>query len=750
MRRPLCIFTAGFSLILFLWFSLFPPPPMQQTENFVRIRGTVGSREFRQSGDQKDPFLVITLHSITLLESPSCGERADHISSAKPFHRDEKILCSLPCEILKNTDGNIPLGAQLILTGELCPFPLPRNPGEFSAARFYQTEKIRCRLVKAEIEKISGENVLMEFLFRQREKMGNVFRQYLPPEEAGIMKTILLGDSSDLPDRYRKLFAEGGISHILAISGLHISFLGMGLYHLLRRGRLPEKPAVFLSSVMILLYGAMVGTGPSAARAVCMFLIRMGAVFCRRTYDLLTSLSLAALLLLLHRPLYITHSGFLFSFGAVLGIGLLLPALPGRFSGIFAVPLVTFPVSLYFYYGFPIYSVFLNLIVIPMAGVLLAAGAAVLLSGSIFPPAGEAAALLCRCILLIYTSLCRLTASLPRNMLVTGRPGLWQILIYFLLVGTAAASAGKIPDWFRSCILLLALPFLLLTPQIRKESGGTELYILDVGQGDGLFLSAAGKNIMIDGGSSDVKQLAEKRLLPFLKYRGSRRLDAVLLTHDDYDHCSGLLELLEKKEGKEFPVDIGCVILPDIAEKGRGKHYRMLEERAEEHGIPVLYMGREDQIQLGKLNILCVHPSKGTLYENSNAGSLTLLLRYGRSSALLTGDLERTGEEECRRYLEKNHPGLKAAVLKAAHHGSAFSTGEDWLQACDPQVTVISCGMRNRYGHPSPQTMERLAERKTAVYDTRFSGAIRIRFQENRILVSEFLRQGGFGSFQGN
>ena len=261
-------------------------------------------------------------------------------------------------------------------------------------------------------------------------------------EDAGIMQAILLGDKAFLPEEVKKLYQKGGISHILAISGLHISFLGVGLYQSLKKLRLPVAAAGSCTGLVLFSYVLMTGGSPSSWRAATMFFLSIMAQVSGRSYERLTALSVSALLLAVRQPLLLEQSGFLLSYGAILGLALICPLLEqlwqGRLIRLFlagiSITVVTLPIHLLFFYEFPIYSFFLNLLVIPLMGLVMALGLLALLAGILFLPMGKLLFFPVHLLLRLFALGCSFTDRLPGNLWLTGEPAPAQILMYYSLV----------------------------------------------------------------------------------------------------------------------------------------------------------------------------------------------------------------------------------------------------------------------------------------------------------------------------
>lgn len=329
-----------------------------------------------------------------------------------------------------DADGSVPgIGQYVRLAGTVRFFRPAPNPGNFDQRFYYQKQRIYAAFYQAETEQIAGrEDFLRERLWRIKMRAQTVIIKYLGEERGGILSSMLLGEAAVSDDGGKEWYQKSGIGHILAISGLHVSFLGMGLYQLLRRLGCPVSLAASAGSVLMCLYAVMVGASVSAVRAVVMFLMRMGACVTGREYDGMTALSVAATGTLLWNPLQLFDAGFQLSYGAILGIYVLGPVLEAacepacesaceaavksaggpvvepEFESVFepalkpasghtslrvngwcrgitkslsmslAIQIVVLPIMLYYYYEVCVYSVLWNLIAIPLASVILGCG----------------------------------------------------------------------------------------------------------------------------------------------------------------------------------------------------------------------------------------------------------------------------------------------------------------------------------------------------------------------------------------
>lgn len=539
------------------------------------------------------------------------------------------------------------------------------------------------------------------------------------------------------------------------MSGLHISILGAGFLKLLERLNIRLRSRALMCILLLFMYGLMTGFSVSGARAVFMFALSMLAICLKRSYDTLTALMLAAVLILSENPLYIFYSGFVFSFGCILGIAVLLPPLTcdkeKKLSYLqktvlssASLTVVTFPVYLWFDYGFPVYSALLNIIIIPLMSILVPLGFLLLLCSYILPFAIAPLKLMICGMLKLIGLFAEASDSLPCNFLILGKPYVTELIICLLLLSSVIILKKKLRLFAKWFICFLALIILL----IRTDTG-LESTFLDVGQGDGIFIRESRAfsddfTMLIDGGSTSEDDVGKYRILPFLKYKGVRNIDAVLITHSDKDHYSGIIELMES--GKNEGIRIKRLLLPDIAGEARSDEFLKIIGIADENDISVSFIHSDQMLIPDKrLKLLCVAPAENMYVSDMNDGSAALYLTYGNFSALYTGDIQGKGEEYMTGYLKENvftdSEKKQLSVLKTAHHGSKNSTPEDFLLLTKPRISVISCGLNNSYHHPHDELIKRLEDIDTGILRTDTMGAVTIKTNGKRIKLSTFVSQ---------
>lgn len=793
MRRPLCAVCLAFAAAVGVIQGIWKPPqsfPLQAEGQAVTVTGQVYQREISQSsyyGEQQ----VLYLKDISSIQFQDRKWNQEFSNQ-----QAEGVICRLEGSTLQNSAGEEiktedcaadgsgeksrgRLGSTVIVTGRFRPFYEADVPGGFDQAEYYRTQGYSFAIERAEILQESAVyDRLGEWLEKIRLYTGEILEKVLGSKDASVLKAMLLGDKKSLDQETKKRYQEASISHILCISGLHISFLGMGLYRLGRRLPLPERAVTVFCILVMGLYGKMTGMSASALRAILMFSLGLLARSLGRSYDFLTALSIAAVCILAEQPLYIRHSGFLLSFGAVLGIGLITPVLwgeetrAGKKEGFFrkrgsalkkaaagglGVFLATLPVLVQTFYEVAPYSLLLNLVVIPLSTVLLPAGLLIPVCYQLWPPLAGLPGLLCHGILGIYEKGSIWSSRLPGSRWTVGHVESWQVLFYYGMLAVFLFLANRYAKEFGGLRKLLLLVGAVAVLTMQPGVSGMRVVMLDVGQGDCFFVQRGRTEILIDGGSSSKKNTGTWQILPALKYYGIREVDYVLLSHTDEDHVNGIQELLE---AGDLRCDVLC--LPEGAVAGKEKTQTgEQEERSEtKHSLSepeekiisaafsqagkkpaVCRLTAGDELEAGGLFGVILHPFAGEMHPDANSTSMVLWLEGEGCTFVFMGDLP--GEKEAlvldavqTLKAKRNADGEDRAgplVLKAGHHGSDYSTTEELLEELHPALTLISCGQRNSYGHPGKEMLERVKKSGSQVLVTARDGTCILKVRDGII-----------------
>ena len=750
---------------------------------------------------------------------------------------DHLMPCNDVLAYVSSDDYSV--GQILILQGTISLFDEATNEGQFDSRAFYRSQKIDFGVWVDSVERVEGKSDRFRvWLSRVRVELGIPLSRYA--DDDGVLSAMLLGDKTSLDSEIRSLYQKSGIAHVLAISGLHISLLGMALYRLLRhRCGLTYLWAGIVAASFLVAYTLMTGNAVSARRATGMLIVYLVADLLGRSYDMLSALSLIVILLLWENPFLVTNSGFQFSVAAVVGIGVgqgvLVPrvgswkvvygrrkkqddvvrcdaakcdvakrdaakcdvakrdatkcdatkcdaekcdaerirmqnlvdwmkrrmdkCLPGMMISL-SIQFFTLPLVAYYYYEIPVYAILLNIPVLALIPYVLGLAVFGSLTGQIafLQPLSFALCRVCGWVLHGYRWLCDASLLLPGARMITGKPSEVRVVVYYGLLGafyyvlwcgmkkkqrqmcTKGAQAEK-QEWIRrrfgfglGLVLVLLLTFLFV-----RGKPEFELDILDVGQGDAIYLCASdGTNFMIDGGSTDVKKVGTYRILPFLKAKAIRKVDYWFVSHTDEDHISGLVEVMESGYA------VGTLVLAE-AQKEDEKAHR-LAELAQKNGIRVCYMKAGDVLGTRKEDVVnernraetfrieCLYPTNDNDSEDVNDRCLVLYYEDENFSAFFGGDISSEVEEQ----LVSASKCRQTDVLKASHHGSKYSNSDVLLHALHPRLTIASAGKKNRYGHPSPEAIARVGESGSTFYSTIDYGRIRVRFVDGEMVAEPY------------
>lgn len=675
--------------------------------------------------------------------------------------------------LVYSSDSRYQPGNIVTATGRYASFQVSRNEGNFNEKQYQQSRKWGFKVYADEETLVSGRvDKYALFLGKLRERMKQVFLSSMDAQDAGLLADIALGEKALLDEEIKGLYQDAGISHILAISGLHVSLVGMGLLALLQKMGVPRKWAAALCAGAVFSFGIFSGMEVSAVRAITMFSVLMAAQVLGYTYDSLTALSASAMIQLWGNPFLLEYAGFLFSYGAVLGVavvwkvvrqagaerekeaerdksrgrkrlGMLRKAaanVAGTLGVSACIQLVMLPLSAYFYYEVPPYGIFANACVLPFMGVLLALAMIGGILGSLVPILGAAVLTPAGWLLDFNELVCRICGGLPGASFITGKPPLELIIVYYAVLIFCLCLIWRREKRRYLAVAVLALFCLLSVRQISRF----EVDVLDVGQGDGIFLqNGNGAHFFMDGGSSNVKNVGQYRILPFLKSRGIRSLTGWIVSHADADHTSGLLELLQLG----YPVEY--VIVAEYMAHDEAMENLLRE--AERAGceilsvLPGMEFGSGDMV----FTVLAPGENSGTdgVWESGqgksadrNASSLSLLLWYQGFCGVFTGDI---GEAQERKILESGclgEYGVEAVdFYKAAHHGSDNSNSQEFLERLSPKLAVVSCAKKNSYGHPGQEAVARLGSVGSRIFFTMDQGQVRVRPEAGDLRVWTYL-----------
>jgi competence protein ComEC len=673
--------------------------------------------------------------------------------------------------------------------------------------------------------------ILLRWNDQLREQLGQRMETaFTSLNHAGYMNGLVLGVTDELDPATYNEFTQLGLTHILAISGMHVAVYAATLLYLLKLMRVSRETSLTIVMVLIPAYVLLTGASPSVVRAGIMAMIGLFAARRGMLKDGLNILSISALLMLLWNPYYLLSVSFQLSFLVTGGLLIYMPLmkpffakLPLLIGGEIAITitaqLVSFPMTVFYFNQFSLLSFIANFVLVPLITYFVlplgtvAMGIAFLWGDGARILAWPAEQLNELTFLLVkwlnvddvYVSIWPSSSIL---WVMAYYAALYSVLYWLktwltsrrqadekmtaisstpisspIYTGLAASAewaailqtahepegAGKYAhrQWnlYRYLALILSgtawLGILCIGYQARAEGNTGTVQYLDVGQGDSILITTpGGKYILVDGGGTmdfatgknawrkrkDPYEVGADTIVPLLKQRGVHRLDAVILTHGDHDHAGGLQAVLDQipvttlffngtvTDKAPFRKLLSTALNKQI--KLYGAYYGMRWKPDQDTQIRFLYPFPLQENVSGQLPVM----------KEQNQHSIVMILEMEGASFLFTGDMDDAAEALLLSELThsssrmKDQEGVGTAgqavdVMKIAHHGSKYSTSEEWLSYWRPEVSVISVGAGNTYGHPNKAVLERLAAAGSDIYRTDAMGEIQIRAQQGKLSV---------------
>jgi competence protein ComEC len=660
---------------------------------------------------------------------------------------------------------------------------------------------------------LTASTLLSRTRHRLREEIDRLFAGR--PEVAAVLRAMLLGDRSFVERDEAVDFQKTGVFHVLVVAGLHVGALAFFLYWIGRKLRLSRSATMVFTLTMLFAYVAVIEQRPPVLRAALMAAIIVVGGFFYRRLDVLNSAAVAALVLLVAKPLALRDSSFQLTFlaiGCIAGLAApwlernvqpyaralrgwrdvtrdtshepraaqfridlrsaarwLSARLPLRIAGLvenslagcigltlrgwelmvltLALQIGMLPLMARDFHRITLAAPIVNLAAVPLTGVIVPLGFLTLGSGLLLPGLARIIAAPLRYITLLLLHIVNWFADLPRWSYRIPGPHLWLVIAFFTFAFLLAAImriahplrrqiALGLGGGLVTCSLFIALfPF---SP--AWSAGKLELSILDVGQGDSLFIvTPHGKTMLIDGGgafggfggqSNHGVDPGEEAVSPYLWSRGFQRIDVVALTHAHQDHLGGLAAVLENfRVGQLW-----------IGQEVHSQALAKVEKLARDRQIPIEHEVRASGFALDDVQGKFLWPQQSSPAPSDaakNDDSLVLRLRYADRALMLPGDAEKEAEREM--LSENAEDELQAEVLKVGHHGSKNSTTADFLAAVKPRLAIISVGEDNPYGHPSAELLERLANAGVRVLRTDQNGAVHILMDGRSLEVRCFI-----------
>ena len=678
--------------------------------------------------------------------------------------------------INKKSDVLLEYGDIISFKGEFQEPSKKRNYGGFDYKNYLKTLKIygtvKCESYNV-LEKNKG-NILISFTNKISNSVKEKIYDLLDKREANLLIGLLLGDDDNIDDDIEESFKISSLSHILAVSGMQVTYIITAMYFIFNN-LLGKRKTKIVIIIILIFYTILTGFSPSIVRASIMGILIMGAGLFYRKNDIWSSIAISLLLMLIYNPFLITNVGLQLSYLGTIGIILLNKTFLRIFNKIrfekyilnrkiinivskiieiltvtISASVAVFPIMLYNFNLFGTYFLITNLLASIIIGPITIFGTVIVIISFVFLKIGKLLSVILEISLntLVFISN---FSKLPFSKIYITTPKISMIIFYYVLIiffnyiykiynnrnlsltqirfrNLIALYKYKIKEIYNnkksrkkfiSILILIVFCFNIYNFFIIKRE--LKIYFVDVGQGDSTFIvTPKNETILIDGGGSlgTDFDVGESTLLPYILDRGYKKIDLMFVSHFDQDHIGGLFKILE-----ELKVEKVCISKQEEDSENYQKFLNIVKEK----NIQVLVVKIGDKIVLdNNLYFNVLWPKDKQVEENKlNNNAIVMKLNYNNFSMLFTGDIEKKAEEEI---LEtyKNSKILESDILKVAHHGSKTSTTDEFLSRVKPKIALIGVGKDNMFNHPSNTTIEKLEKMDIKIYRTDLNAEISI------------------------
>lgn len=632
-------------------------------------------------------------------------------------------------------------------TGQAAEVPSPAHDYAFSMQTYLTSHGASGMLQATSFQKVSEPNGVVAWIAERRFQMEKQIETYFPLSLQPEAKSLLLGLRDDVNPQQTRAYQILGITHLFAISGLHVAFLTYIFYQSMLRLLIRKEIAAWCLLICLPIYAYLVGGAPSVWRAVGVAEILLLSKQLNQRLSIEDAFGLSLLIFILLQPGVILQIGFQLSYvaaAALLYSSSFLKSqttvLKQSFWITFLCQIGVFPILLFHFYEISLSSFVVNLIFVPLFSVvILPVNLIFFLLSFVMPFLLEPLFMIYEPLRLSLTTFIMEIASIPYQLWNPGKMSNWQLILSFLGVMTSFLVLElRLPK--RKLILTLGVPVFLIsiTPYLDPS---IEVSFISVGQGDATVIELPHQQgvVLIDAGGllrfdqefwkqSDAPfEVGREVIVPFLKGRGIRQIDTFVWTHADSDHIEGAEEILEEIKVEEIHVTPGAIHQPTLQDA---------LQTAVTQKINITEQIADTTWQVGNTQFMYVSP-QDTNYEG-NDDSLVLYMKHGLLTALFTGDLEKDGEED----ILKKYEGMQnLGMLKAGHHGSKTSSSLDFITKLTPAITIFSAGKNNRYGHPHQEIVDRFKENNLPTLTTAEVGSVHVRFHKEEMTIRATLEK---------
>lgn len=628
--------------------------------------------------------------------------------------------------INKNNNKLFKYGDLIKIQGEYSSPQTARNYKGFDYSQYLKTLKIYgiIKIEEANLLKENDLNFVLISINNLKQKMIDHANKNMPQKTANLLLGLLIGQKDNIQEDIIKSFRTANLSHILAVSGAHTSYIILGLTYIITKSKAPRRIGYIITIIILLVFIIITGASYSVIRACIMSIITISAKLFYKKENFFISICVSLFIILIQNPFAINDIGLKLSFLGTIGIIVFNKNITEFFIRIkikeniakvlsltFSAQLMIMPITILNFNTFSLTFFISNILASPLLGIIIILGFIAIFVSFVLNPISKILFFVLNLFLELLIFISEIVTKIPGSSILVKTPNLVFVITYYILIlfinyffiikkNPIRRFQKKIVKIctiknIKRIIKIIARIFLIisfLTMLVRVINPTLKIYFIDVGQGDcTLIITPKGKKILIDGGEGK-----NEILLPYLLDRGINKIDYIIISHFDNDHCNGLIEVMEK-------IKVGKVIVSK--QPGESEEYRNILEIIKRKNIEAYVVKAQDRITIEKdLYINILNPAGKLEFNDLNNNAMVAKIIYKNFSMLFTGDIEKAEENIAQKY--KNN--LKSTILKVAHHGSKTSTNEEFLKYVEPQIALIGVGENNKFGHPNQQTIEKL------------------------------------------
>jgi competence protein ComEC len=671
----------------------------------------------------KDDKSIISATAV-VIKGPSEGEYNYKytVKARTGKYKNKKFIVY----INKKNKKLLEYGDLIKIKGEYSAPEVARNYKGFDYSQYLKTLNIY-GTIKVEESKIINKNQLSPILIsinNIKEKMIDNANRNMPKRTANLLLGILIGERDNIQEDIIESFRTANLSHILAVSGAHTSYIILGITYLISKSKTPKRIGYIITIINLLIFIIITGASYSVVRACIMAIVVIGAKICYRKENFFTSICISLIIILIQNPFAINDIGLKLSFMGTAGIVIFNKSITNFFiklkikqkiaealSVTFSAQLMIMPITILNFNTISLTFFISNILASPLLGIIIIFGFISIFISSILNPISKILFLILHIFLELLILVSKVTEKIPGSSILVKTPNILFAIVYYILILffnyffvikqnptrrfhkkiIKIITIKNIKNAFK-VIAVVFLIMLLLTRIVRIINPTLKIYFIDVGQGDStLIVTPKNKKILIDGGEGKTNVLFQ-----YLLDRRINKIDYIIISHFDSDHCNGLIEIIEKMRVENIVMS---------KQSKESEEYKKILEIIKQKNIKVSSVKAEDKIIIEKnLYIKILNPAEKFEFQDLNNNAIVAKLVYKNFSMLFTGDIEKVEENLAKKY--KNE--LKSTILKVAHHGSKTSTSEEFLKYVEPQIALIGVGENNKFGHPNQITIEKL------------------------------------------